>query len=211
MTGAYRNDTVPYMSSEPVQYVSRGTARTEAIMAAVFQLLREVGYEALTIDAVATRACASKATIYRRWADKRALVCDVMLANSQRVGLGAEAISLRDDLLGLLRLMAGLATPADTPAFASLLAVAQRDDVIAQMLWEGVLEARRRECREVLQRAIRRGELPAAVENQVEELFELIIGQFLVRLLVSRRGFDIRDREMFVDTVLLPMLRVTVP
>ena len=47
--------------------VERGAARERAILGAVIDVISDVGYEALTMDAVAARAGASKATIYRRW------------------------------------------------------------------------------------------------------------------------------------------------
>ena len=52
----------------------RGAQREEAILLATLQLLAESGYDQLTIDAVAARARCSKATIYRRWPGKAALV-----------------------------------------------------------------------------------------------------------------------------------------
>ena len=49
-------------------------AREQAVLAATAELLVERGYAALTTDAVAVRAGASKATIYRRWPNKAQLV-----------------------------------------------------------------------------------------------------------------------------------------
>jgi AcrR family transcriptional regulator len=53
---------------------TRGAAREEAILLATLELLGEAGYDRMTMDAVAARARASKATIYRRWPDKAGLV-----------------------------------------------------------------------------------------------------------------------------------------
>ena len=52
----------------------RGATRETAILQATLELLAESGYDQLTIDAVAARARCSKATIYRRWPGKAALV-----------------------------------------------------------------------------------------------------------------------------------------
>ena len=53
--------------------------RESEIFTAVVALLVEVGYDKLTFDAVATTVRASKATLYRRWADKPSLVVDAMV------------------------------------------------------------------------------------------------------------------------------------
>src|SRR5207244_13096978 len=54
----------------------RDETRNVAILEATLAVLGEVGYDRLTIDAVAARAKASKATVYRRWPGKAALVVD---------------------------------------------------------------------------------------------------------------------------------------
>jgi AcrR family transcriptional regulator len=61
-----------------VEEMSRRSAeRADAVLQATTDLLAEVGYSVLTIDAVAARAHASKATIYKRWPTKTALVVAV--------------------------------------------------------------------------------------------------------------------------------------
>src|SRR3954452_9125622 len=56
----------------------RDDSRDAVILEATLDVLGEVGYDRLTIDAVAAKARASKATVYRRWPDKAALVVDAM-------------------------------------------------------------------------------------------------------------------------------------
>jgi AcrR family transcriptional regulator len=56
----------------------RDDAREQAILDATLTVLREVGYERITMDAIAAEAKASKATIYRRWANKAQLVTDAL-------------------------------------------------------------------------------------------------------------------------------------
>ncbi|WP_198663394.1 TetR/AcrR family transcriptional regulator [Jiangella endophytica] len=53
---------------------TRGEHREDAVLRATLELLAEIGYGSLTMDAVAARAKASKATIYRRWSGKAELV-----------------------------------------------------------------------------------------------------------------------------------------
>lgn len=191
--------------ADPARTSGRTAARTTAILVVTIELLAEVGYEQLTIDAVAARAAASKTTIYRRWPDKRTLVCAALLAGGDaHPRLRSDAANLREDLLGLIGLMAGLAATENATAFASILAAAQKDDVIAEVVHTTALEKRRADCRDVVQRAIGRGELHEP--GLVTVLFELALGQVLVRGLLQRDGFDEVRQVAFVDTVLLPVL-----
>ena len=62
----------------------RDETRDAAIFEATLSVLGEVGYDRLTIDAVAARAKASKATVYRRWPTRDALVIDALDSRSDR-------------------------------------------------------------------------------------------------------------------------------
>lgn len=192
-------------SREPARVV-RGVARTNEIVAATLELLGELGYERLTIDAVADRIGASKATIYRRWGDKRELVCGALVARSaEHPELPATAETLRDDLIALIRLVAGLAVDEDASGFASLLAAALRDPVIAEAVGDQALRRRRTDCRDVVQRAIGRGELTDP--RQADVLFELVMGRVLTgAMLRLGAGFTEQEQIRFVDAVLLPVL-----
>ncbi|WP_157254561.1 TetR/AcrR family transcriptional regulator [Nonomuraea typhae] len=182
---------------------TRGEARTRDILEAVLELLDEVGYEHLTIDALAARMGASKMTIYRRWRDKRELVAQALASRAaDHPELPADAPSLRDDLLALVKLVAVIVSAESVRGFASLVAAAQRDPVIAEAMRGGALARRRADCRDVIQRAIGRGELRDPGLAAV--LFELIFGHYLVKHLIEGDAGD--DHERFVDTVLLPVL-----
>lgn len=184
----------------------RGASRETAILDATLQLLGEFGYGELTIDAVAARAGSSKTTIYRRWPDKSALVCAALIAASLRhPDLPAGATSLREDLLMLVGLMAKLGATEDPGAFASLLAAAQKDPALAEAVRVTAVEPRRRDCRDVIQRAIGRGELRDPRLAAV--LFETVIGQIMVRFVLQSDGFDEPSQIDFVDKTLIPALQ----
>jgi AcrR family transcriptional regulator len=177
-----------------------------AILHTTLQVLSEVGFDQLTIDAVAARAGSSKTTIYRRWPDKSALVSAALIdASRLQPDLPADATSLRDDLLGLTALMAKVGATEDAGAFASLLAAAQRDDSIATAVRITALQPRRADCRDVIQRAIGRGELRDPRLDGV--LFETAIGQIMVRFLLQANGFDELSQAEFVDNTLIPVLK----
>jgi AcrR family transcriptional regulator len=195
------SDTVPMAATQ-----GRGASRAAAILDATLQLLGEVGYDQLTIDAVAALARSSKTTIYRRWPDKSALVCAALISASERhPELPAGATSLREDLLALTALLAKVASIEDAGAFASLLAAAQKDPDIATAVRATAVEPRRRNCRDVIQRAIGRGELHDP--RLATALFETAIGQMMVRFLLQSDGFDEARQIDFVDNTLIPMLK----
>ncbi|MBE1549577.1 AcrR family transcriptional regulator [Mycobacterium sp. OAS707] len=183
----------------------RGASRAAAILDATMQLLGESGYDQLTIDAVAARAGSSKTTIYRRWPDKSALVCAALISASEHhPELPAGATSLREDLIALIALLAKVAITEDAGAFASLLAAAQKDSAIAMAVRATAVEPRRRDCRDVIQRAIGRGELHNPRLATV--LYEIAIGQMMVRFLLQSDGFDEGQQVEFVDNTVIPVL-----
>jgi AcrR family transcriptional regulator len=137
-----------------------GRPRSEQVEAAIVSaatgLLAEVGYQAMTIEAIAARAGVAKTTVYRRWDGKDELVLEVLSRLKGPVGspLGE---SVRDDLVLLLgrvraqwldglhgRLLQRLsAEAADRPEFFRAYRrrlVAPRQAVIAQVLQRGVDE-----------------------------------------------------------------------
>jgi len=101
--------------TELVEVVPRGgrprdESREQAILDAAIDLLAEVGYEGMSIEAVAVRAKSSKATIYRRWPGKAELVADAMRRRSEPILEDLpDTGSLRSDLLALaLRMFDGM-------------------------------------------------------------------------------------------------------
>ncbi|MFF7662666.1 TetR/AcrR family transcriptional regulator C-terminal ligand-binding domain-containing protein [Streptomyces canus] len=106
--------------------------------------------------------------------------------------------------MALTDLAAALADQADVPGFVSLLAAAQKDPAVGEALRNGALDPMRRNCRNVIQRAIGRGELQDAALSDV--LFDLVLGQVLARTVVQGKAFPPDVREQFVDTVLLHVL-----
>src|SRR6185437_576267 len=91
-----------------VHFVVRGEVREQAILAAVIELLGEAGYEAMTMDAIAARAHASKTTIYRRWRGKPELVKAAVDGHvAGPVPSWADTGSLRGDLMKVMLAMRG--------------------------------------------------------------------------------------------------------
>jgi AcrR family transcriptional regulator len=155
-------DTTPRSPGRP-----RSARVDEAIIQAVLDLLAE-GHtvEALTIEAVAARAGVGKATIYRRWSGKEALLVDAV--SSMKGPLPTPAgESARDDLILIL---GWTGAKKHDQRFASIMSCLVPDlhhSPERYRLYQGLVEPRRELMREVLRRGIRTGELRADVDIEV--------------------------------------------
>jgi AcrR family transcriptional regulator len=141
----------------------RDEERGRAIEAAAIELLVEDGYSGMTIDGVAARAGVGKATIYRRWDTKEDLVVDAFLQRCRDHVVSPDTGTLRGDLLQLYRALLakfrrdGLATQA-------FVAEQHRHPELAATFRAAFLNERRAAMREVLERGVARGELPAQAD-----------------------------------------------
>ena len=79
------------------------SGRDAAICDAALALLVEVGYDRMSMDAVAARARASKATIYRRWPGKQELVLDAVRSRGAGLTVAEDTGCLRGDLVATYR------------------------------------------------------------------------------------------------------------
>ena len=107
--------------------------REQAILNATLELLAETGYEALRLDAVASRAKASKATLYRHWPGKAELVVDAVRCFEQDdVADEVDTGSLRGDVLATLTAMRDMMSGEMGQLIAGLVVPMQRDAELAR-------------------------------------------------------------------------------
>jgi len=184
---------------------SRGAVREDAILRATLELLAESGYDQLTIDAVAARARCSKATIYRRWPGKAALVSTAVRRHAgQPAAAAPDTGSLRSDLLAALQVMRSGLSGQDAALILGLLSAMHRDPELAGAVREQVLAAKREVFGAVIARAAARGQVPATADGAL--LAEISSAVLLSRLLVTGEPLDDAFTEHLVDAVLLPAL-----
>ncbi len=162
-------------------YVSRGprgVAAERAILDATLKILSEGGYAALTIDRVAATARASKTTIYRRWKTKEHLL--LALFNQLPMAEPLAGPSLKADLTALFQQFAQIME--DSPlrdVLPRLVADCVNNPQLSVPLLQ-VNERRRAPIRQVLNHAIRRGELPE--DADIELAIDVIQGAISIRL-----------------------------
>jgi AcrR family transcriptional regulator len=182
----------------------RDDERERAILDAVAALVAEVGYDRMSMDAVASRARASKATIYRRWPGKAELVVDAV---QQLVGekvVAERTGALRTDLLALLRTMRSHMQGQAGDLMVGLALAARRDPDLAAAIRAQFTQAKL--CpttAELVAGAVARGELPADADSQL--LDELLPALLLFRQFQGEETDD-AYLDRVVDDVLLPVL-----
>jgi AcrR family transcriptional regulator len=187
-------DTVDRRPGRP-----RDAGADEAIMLASVEVLAEKGPAGFTVDEVAARAGCGKATIYRRWSSRAAL----MLDTAHRMGLEPPALdtgSLRDDLVPMLTELG--TKMRDTPAGRILPGVIAEASIHPEMkeVLADFISDRRHRPREMVARGIERGELPA--DTDVELLLDVLGGTVIYRELIACAPTDEAYIAGLVDAVL---------
>ncbi|GAA3436702.1 TetR/AcrR family transcriptional regulator [Kutzneria kofuensis] len=182
----------------------RGKEREDAILAAVIELLGEAGYAALTMDAVAARAQASKATIYRRWRNKAQLVKAALDAYDARQ---SEALpdtgELRSDLYAVMRSLRERASESYLAMITGLIAAAKHDAELDAALKEHVANEEVSPFLTSLQRAVDRGELAADADSELVH----DVAEAMVMRQLTVGTFDDAFIGRVVDDVLLVLLK----
>jgi AcrR family transcriptional regulator len=183
---------------------SRSAAREFAICDAALALLAEVGYDRMSMDAVAARARASKATIYRRWPGKRELVLDAVRSRVADIVEPPDTGSLRGDIIATLRVMADGIGGQDAALMAGVLRAMRSTPELAVCVRTQVLEQKRYIGRVLVERAIARGELPFDADPDVWH--EVAPALMFFRILVSDGPVDDAFLTHVADDVLVPLL-----
>ncbi|MDG9675367.1 TetR/AcrR family transcriptional regulator [Micromonospora sp. DH14] len=179
----------------------RSIRADEAIIEATLDLLAEGStIEALSIEAIAARAGVGKATIYRRWAGKDALLLDA-LRRLKGIMAQPAGTSVRDDLVLLVGAVGTNVDPRAAKIMPCLVPAVNRTPDQYQ-LYQNIIEPRRQLMREVLRRGIDEGVLRADID--VEVTMALLTGPMLIqRVLQWNPDLDDKDLpERVVDAVL---------
>ncbi len=175
--------------------------REQEILDATLRVLEDVGYDRLTMDAVALAARASKATLYRRWNGKVALVIDALLSTKGPLP-APDTGSLRGDLLATFCGEGGLTDHSAVALFASVLTAISRDAEFAEAFRERVMAPKAAVGRLIFERARERGELREGVD--IGLLAPALAGICLHRLFLMGLPPDQDVVARVVDQIILP-------
>jgi AcrR family transcriptional regulator len=177
--------------------------REERILRATFELLAEVGYQGLRFDAVAARAKASKATLYRHWSGKAHLVADAVRLCKAADSYAPDTGGLRGDLVGFLSVMAEQMAGEDGPLFAGLVMAMLSDPEFAREM-RAMKDSKRQYFEEIRDRAVARGELRE--DCRIDLIDEIVPGQLFMRRFADGEPLDGPYVDHLVDDIILPLL-----
>jgi AcrR family transcriptional regulator len=142
--------------------------REEEILDATVTVVAELGYDRLTMDAVATAAKASKATLYRRWTSKAELVVDaISRAKGCPMPEDVDTGSLRGDLISMSCGDGGFTDELPMSVIAGLITALHRDDDLQKAFRERFLAPRLQLISKVYERAVERGEIAPGVDIEL--------------------------------------------
>ena len=190
-------------TADPCAEASPWSAREAELLAVTLRLLQEHGYDQLTIDAVASAAHASKATVYRRWPSKAELVLAAFIEGVRQVALMPNTGTLRGDLLQLGE-TCGQHGLEHASTIRAVMVEVSRHPALNDALQEQFLKQRKAMMQHVLQQAVDRGEI--AQDVVTDELWDLLPGYLIFRSIIPGRPPTRDTVRALVDGFLIPGL-----
>lgn len=169
------------------------------ILSVAYELLLEGGFEDVTIDKIAEKAGVSKATIYKWWPNKAAVVAEGFFeAAASRLPVPDTGSVLKDILIHAVNLSLFMESK-EGKVISELIGQGQMDAALIQVFREYYVKPRRAESGMILKRGIDRGEL--GKELDIESSIDLIYGPLFYRLLVTGEKLTEDRVKLMVYTV----------
>ena len=185
----------------------RDPSRDGVIRAAILRLLADVGYGALTMDAVAAEAGVGKATIYRRWRTKQDLVVDTISDLNREEATSPDTGTLEGDLRAMMHSMVATITGPTGAATLSLLSTVPHQPALAQAFQNGPLAVWRHSFDDMWNRAEQRGEVRHGLAGSI--VAETTSALMVQRWLLTGETVDEAYADEVLETIVLPLIRAT--
>lgn len=170
-----------------------------AILRAANELLEGEGFAAVTVDAIAERAGVSKATVYRWWPNRAAVVMDGFLSTVSSEVPFPHTGHAREDIRIHMHRLAEAFSGKIGRTVAALIAEGQTDPELAEALRSRWLSVRRAEAREILELGIERGELRRDLDLEVA--VDVLYGPIYYRMLVGHAPLDDDFADALADHI----------
>ena len=167
----------------------------KAILRSTLKLLQETGFPDLSIEAIAADADVGKATVYRWWPNKAALVADAFSSSADRELRFPNTGSVRSDMSSQMKHLVRVLRGRRGRIVAALIGGGQSDPELIQAFRERFMMPRRQEAYETLRRGISRGEL--AQDLDLDLTLDTLYGALYMRFLIRQSGLT----EEYVDEV----------
>lgn len=172
--------------------IKRGRPRNaeaeKAILTASYDLLLETGFGAVTVEKIAERAQVSKATIYKWWPNKAAVIMDGFLSAAAARLPVPDTGSVFSDILIHATNLARFLTSPEGKVITEIIGEGQFDPGLAEAYRSRYFNPRRLEARQLLERGVQRKELPEQLN--IELSIDLIYGPIFYRLLLTGEKLD---------------------
>jgi AcrR family transcriptional regulator len=171
-----------------------------AIIEAAVELLSDGGVEAMSVEAVAARAGVSRASVYRRYANRVDLMEAAFHAASARKPPPPDTGSARGDLVQVVLRLKSILAESDTGGLLPAMLAAAREHPEVREALERFTSARRSPTIAVIRRGIERGEIRPDVDPEL--MADMLVGAVIYRLLMRNGTIGDRRAEELVDVLL---------
>ncbi len=161
----------------------RSEQARQSILRSTLRLLRKKGFAQLSIEAIAADAHVGKATVYRWWPSKGALVVDAFASSAEDELHFPDRGSVYEDMSLQMNQWLGVLRSAKGRIVAAVIAGAQSDPELLEAFRARFLRPRRQEAYQTLRRGIERGELPRNLDLDLvlDTLYGAMYMRFLIR------------------------------
>jgi len=195
----------------------RDHSRDPEILEAALDVLTEVGYDGMTVDMVAARAKAGKATLYRRWPSKADLVVDAIACMKQQPPAGSKTTAitvppdtgtLRGDLVAMTRPKAISDSSRHLKVMLGVASMLSSQPDLLETINRIMIQPRTDIYRTIFQRAMDRGEIQPGVDVELLSSLGPALSMYGA---LYQQTVPSRERMLtLIDRVILPAVGLTV-
>ena len=181
----------------------RDHTRDPEILEAALDVLAETGYDGMTIDMVAARAKAGKATLYRRWASKGELVVEaISCLKAVNLETLPDTGTLRGDFVAMIKPHTIEESERKLKIMTGMVSMLSRDPELADTALAAMSEPRIEANRIFLRRAVERGEIPADTDIDAIALVSQAMATY--RVMILRKPVTREFILSVLDGIVLP-------
>lgn len=180
--------------------------RLNELYSGTLALVAEHGYDRLTMDQIAEATKSSKATLYRQWGNKSALVVEAMRCNGQAEEEIPDTGTLRGDLLALAD-RDTTKNRDDSNLITAIMHAMRANQELADAVRSEVIEPALGRVGIMIQRAVERGEV-AADNRAIPFVNLLLMAPLVLSALLEGDDPDPAYLHRYFEGVLLPALGI---
>jgi AcrR family transcriptional regulator len=190
-------DSMTQTNPDPAR---RNEHSRRAILAAAISLISELGYDRVSIEAIAKRAGVGKQTIYRWWPSKGAVALEALGESLATVVDFQDTGDIVEDLRHHMRGVTKLINSTQLgPVIQGLIAAVQSDPALSRAHLEMVIEPANVAWHDRIVRAQESGELRADADPQA--VIDMLFGAMYFRLLLHTRPSEPEQIDAALDIV----------